>query len=190
MKVYSYVIVVDDGGAPNFERPYTTLAICKPKIRLKAEPGDLVLAFTGRSLWSKPDAVRWAGVVKEQLTFEDYWNDPRFANKKPGVAKTKPDNIYYPQCLKLLQVENEKHGPKNVATDLSGRYVLVFDPSWKLNYKLPAAILPKKFGLRINGQRRGYRVKTISTERWRELKRWFNNAPRDCGKPTSTSRKC
>jgi hypothetical protein len=190
MKVYSYVIVVDDGGAPNFEGPFTTLAICKPKIRLKAEPGDLVLAFTGRSLCSEPDAVRWAGVVAERLAFEDYWNDARFANKKPGAAKTKPDNIYYPQGLKMLQIENEKHGPKNARTDLSGRYVLVFGPYWKLNYRSREAILPGKFGLRIVGQRQGHRVTTISPERWRELKKWLNNAPRDDWKQPSTSRYC
>jgi Nucleotide modification associated domain 2 len=189
MKVYSYVIVVDDGGAPNFERPFATLAICKPKIRLKAEPGDLVLSFTGRSLWSEPDAVRWAGVVEERLTFGDYWNDKRFANKKPGAAKTKPDNIYYPEGQKMLKIENEKHGPKNARTDLSGRYVLVFDPYWKLNYRSREAILPEKFGLRIVGQRQGHRVTAISKEEWRELKKWLNHAPRDDRK-LATKRQC
>jgi hypothetical protein len=119
VKVYSYVIVTDDGGAPNFERPFTTLAICKPKIRLKAEPGDLVLSFTGAPLLPEPHAVRWAGVVKECPTFAQYWKDKRFANKKPGAAKTKPDNIYCPQGSRLVQIPNEKHGLRNVRTDLS-----------------------------------------------------------------------
>jgi Nucleotide modification associated domain 2 len=101
------------------------------------------------------------GLVSERLTFEEYWKGPRFAKKKPGAAKTKPDNIYYPQGLKLVQIENEKHGPKSVRTDLSGRYVLVFSPCWSLNYKSPAAILLKNFELRINGQRRGHRITTI-----------------------------
>jgi len=126
MRVFSYVIVVDRGGAPNFEPPLPTLAVCKPKIRLKADKGDLVLAFTGRTLGPEPHAVRWAGIVGERFTFEEYWNDPRFVTKKPGVADH-PDNIYRPNGTGLEQVTNETHDRRSMETDLGGRHVLAFD---------------------------------------------------------------
>jgi Nucleotide modification associated domain 2 len=47
MKVWTYVITTDKGAAPNFEPPEATLTICKPRIRRKAELGELVLAFNG-----------------------------------------------------------------------------------------------------------------------------------------------
>ena len=66
MKIYSYVMTCDDGSAPNFEAPNATLAICKPKVRLLAQPGDMVMAFTGKALSPEPHAVCWAGEVTEK----------------------------------------------------------------------------------------------------------------------------
>ena len=102
MKVWTYVIRVDDRGAPNFEPPETTLAVCKPNIRKKAQPGELVLAFNGKDLNRKePDSVRWAGVVSEFIPLKDYWNDPRYEGKKPDAfggqrRGGREDNIYRP----------------------------------------------------------------------------------------------
>jgi hypothetical protein len=119
MKVFSYVMVVDNGGAPNFDPPFTTLAVCKPRIRITADPDDLVIGFSGRPLSAEPHSVRWAGIVRERLSFADYWNDLRFANKKPGVAEM-PDNFYRPDGVELVQIKNLKHGPDERTRDLSG----------------------------------------------------------------------
>jgi hypothetical protein len=40
MYVWTYVITYDEGGAPNFEPPATTLTVCKPRIRRAARPGE------------------------------------------------------------------------------------------------------------------------------------------------------
>jgi len=175
MRVFSYVIVRDRGGAPNLEPPLPTLAVCKPKIRLKANRDDLVLAFTGRSLGPEPHAVRWAGIVRERLTYDEYWNDPRFAAKKPGVAKH-PDNLYRPNGIGLERVTKDTHGPKVAKTDLGGRHVLVFDRIWHFGPTI--AILPARFGLRMVGGRRGHRVTEISSNQWRDLEKWLaDNEP-------------
>ena len=171
MRVFSYVMVVDDGGAPNFEVPFTTLACCKPRIRLNARPGDLVVGFTGQPLSLEPHAVRWAGIVREQLSFAEYWNDSRFQNKKPGIADM-PDNFYRPFGSELVQVENPKHAPGESERDLSGRFVLVFDPRWYFGPSDP--VLPAKFGLRIVGGRRGHRLAEISSQCWSELRLWLD----------------
>lgn len=168
MRVFSYVIVRDRGGAPNFEPPRPTLAVCKPKIRLKADKGDLVLAFAGRSLGPEPHAVRWAGIVGERLTYEDYWNDLRFAAKKTGEHA---DNFYRPNGAGFERVPQSKHNPKAAETDLGGRHILVFNRVWRFGPTI--AVLPASFGLRMVGGRRGHRVTEISDARWRDLERWL-----------------
>jgi hypothetical protein len=90
MIVWSYVITVDAGGAPNFLPPATTLTLCKPKIRQGARRGNLVIAFNGQSLHPEPHSVRWAGLVAEVIPLGDYWNDPRFEQKKPGRLRGFP----------------------------------------------------------------------------------------------------
>jgi hypothetical protein len=99
--------------------------VCKPKIRLAATRGDLILAFAGRSVGPDPHAVRWAGIVGEALDFASYWNDPRFEGKKPGRS-ARPDNIYRPTGYGLIQVPNPTHTPQQATKDTSGGYSLVF----------------------------------------------------------------
>jgi hypothetical protein len=93
VRVYTYVIVNDAGSAPSFERPMASLAVCKPRIRIAAEVGDLVLAFAGKTLGPEPHAVRWAGVVAETLTFAEYWRRSRRARRPrpPAPIDELPD---------------------------------------------------------------------------------------------------
>ena len=170
MKVYRYVITSDRGSAPNYDEPAATLAICKPKIRLLAQPGDLIIAFTGASISSEPHAGCWAGIVSEKLTFEQYWDDARFEKKKPEHCQT-PDNIYKPVAGILTQVPNSSHQDKHIQRDLSGEFVLVINPVWRFGASGP--ILPAEFGLRITGGRRAHRVREISDADWGRLSIWL-----------------
>ena len=172
MKAFSYVIVKDGGAAPNFERPKTTLAVCKPRIRRKAVKGDFVVAFSGASLGLEPHSVRWAGVVVEKLSFDAYWNDRRFQRKKPGKS-AHPDNFYYMIQRGFVQVENDTHGPESKSTDTNGKFVLVLDPVWHFPNESP--ILPQQFGLRLTNGRRGHRVTSITPETHRELEGWLDS---------------
>jgi len=183
------VIATDAGSAPNYDAPCVTLAICKPRIRLSAQPGDLVLAFNGSTLHPNPHSVRWAGIVSEKLSFTDYWADQRFQAKKPA-CNTRPDNIYKPAGLKFQQVTNPVHGPEALSKDISGRYVLTFDTHWYFGSKAPE--LPGEFGLRMDGGRRGHRVTDLDEPTWVALRAWLNDQPIDIvvrpdKKPTSCS---
>jgi hypothetical protein len=184
MRVWTYVMTVDGGGAPNFDPPCATLAICKPRIRLGAEPGDAVLAFTGQRLGPEPHAVCWAGVIAEKLTFEDYWRDSRFKSKKPGKSVT-PDNIYRPIEGGLLQVRNRTHVPEDFSRDTNGRFVLVFGQHWY--YGPGGPILPDHFGLRMNGGRRGHRVINWNGTMWLRLQRWLENHQQAVHRPNNAS---
>lgn len=171
MKVYRYVIAFDEGAAPNYQAPMTTLAICKPRIRSGAQAGDLVMAFSAARLSPEPHGVRWAGVVSEKLTFAEYWKDVRFAGKKPSRTQLS-DNIYKPVDGGMMWVENRVHGPEDAAHDLSGGYVLCFRESWR--FASAAPVLPEDFGLRIVGGRRGHRVSYLDDSVWLRLRRWLN----------------
>lgn len=172
MKVYTYVIATDAGGAPNYAPPCLTLAICKPRIRKSAKPGDLILAFNGTQLGTNPHGVRWAGIVSEKLTFVEYWHDTRFASKKPNIAAM-PDNIYEPMGADFRQVPNPAHGPASKSRDLRGQFVLTFKDSWYFGNLAP--VLPAEFGLRMLTGRRGHRVAELSDIESSRLQRWLKN---------------
>ena len=172
MKLWRYVIRNNDGSAPNYDPPLTTLAICKPRIRKGAQPGDLVLAFAGREIAPDSHRVVWAGIVREKLRFEEYWADARFQSKKPD-ASDKPDNIYEPRPEGLAQARNPIHGDANVARDCSGVFVLVMEPSWRL---IPeASSLPEQFEHQrmLPGNWRGHRKDELSSADADELLAWL-----------------
>jgi Nucleotide modification associated domain 2 len=93
-----YVVDRDFGFAPNPFHGYCTLATCKPVIRKKAEAGDWVMGMGGARLKATGRCL-FAMRVTEKLTFNEYWSNPKFIDKKPvrnGSQKMMVgDNIYY-----------------------------------------------------------------------------------------------
>ena len=194
MRIHTYVIAVDSGAAPNYDAPCTTLAVCKPRIRRAAEPGELVLAFAGHKLNPhEPHTVVWAGVVSEKLSFADYWNDKRFAGKKPDRNAT-PDNFYRPTPEGGLRwVDNPVHFPEQAEHDINGQFVLAFKPAWRFGANGPP--LPDSFGLRMVGGRRGERIHDLTDTEWRRLKTWLDMSARassddDVPAPCVPARRC
>jgi hypothetical protein len=98
MKVYSYVVAHDTGFAPNPFFGYCTLACCKPQIRKTAKVGDWVVGLT-----PKADGNRIVCFMRvdEGITFDEYWSDLRFRQKRPRynveVVQKCGDNIYEPR---------------------------------------------------------------------------------------------
>ena len=187
MRIHTYVIAVDSGAAPNYDAPCTTLAVCKPRIRRKAQPGELVLAFAGHKLNPhEPHTVVWAGVVSEKLSFADYWNDQRFAGKKPDRNAT-PDNFYRPTPEGGLRwVENPVHFPEQAEHDINGQFVLAFKPAWRFGANGPP--LPDSFRLRMVGGRRGERLHDLTDAEWRRLKSWLDAQTAATRRSSSTER--
>jgi hypothetical protein len=170
--VLTYVIAIDKGSAPNYDPPFVTLTVCKPRIRKKAAVGDCVLAFAGSNVNpSDPNAVVWAGVVTEIVPLARYWGDSRFANKKPARTPL-PDNFYRPSHNGFVQVPNPIHGPDSLARDIGGINALVFDPAWRFGAYGPR--LPAEFGLRMVGGRRGHRTRELSLDAWKRLRSWLD----------------
>ena len=102
MKVYSYIVAVDSGFAPNPFHGICTVACCKPDIRRDAEVGDYVVGLAGyryRQQRGNQHTIIYAMRVSEAMTFEQYWADPRFRAKRPdrsaGGKESVGDNIYH-----------------------------------------------------------------------------------------------
>ena len=97
-KVFSYIVRYDTGLAPNPFHGYCTLALCKWGIRKSARKGDWVVG-TGSASKNLSGHLVYAMRVTEILSFDEYWNDPRFQVKKPdpkgGRERERGDNIYY-----------------------------------------------------------------------------------------------
>ena len=98
MKLFSYVLRWDHGFAPNPFHGMCTLATCKGAIRKKANVGDWVLG-TGSSERNRQAHAVFLMEVEQVSDFDKYWNDPRFACKRPvmnGSLKQRfGDNIYH-----------------------------------------------------------------------------------------------
>ena len=97
MRLYSYVVIDDNGFAPNPFFEFCTLATDKPKIRRQAREEDWIIGTTGSSRHVESTLV-FVMRVSEIVTFEQYWNDGRFQEKKPNLLGSNiervGDNIY------------------------------------------------------------------------------------------------
>lgn len=95
---YSYIVARDFGFAPNPFGGYCTLCTCKPLIRKNAQVGDWILGTGAKTRYDIAGRLIFAMQVSEILSFEEYWNDRRFQNKKPrfngSLKQCFGDNIY------------------------------------------------------------------------------------------------
>lgn len=89
MRNFSYKIEHDFGLAPNPFGGYCTLAVCKSSIRSNKglEVGSWIIG-TGSKKLKNANKLIYAMQVGEKLTFNEYWNDPRFQYKKPIINGT------------------------------------------------------------------------------------------------------
>lgn len=125
-KIYRYVVRHDAGSAPNPFGNWCSLAICKAPIRRMAQVGDWLIGFRSRSA----DQVVYVMHIEERLSFSEYWNDPRFASKRPDNNPCS-DNIYGPdESGTLVWQTNDVHHPGQKEDDLDGKWVLVSRKFW------------------------------------------------------------
>lgn len=135
MDLWSYKITRDYGFAPNPFFGALTLGCCKPGIRKGAALGDLVVGCGSAELDLRGHLI-FAMKVTEILSFEEYWDDPRFERKKPiftsGRARAYGDNIYHKNAAGDWIQEDSHHSfvgggwnDHNAQRDLSGKRVLL-----------------------------------------------------------------
>lgn len=124
MRLFIYVVRYDAGFAPNPFHDYCTLATCKPKIRRMAKAGhdgDWVVGINSAKV-EKTIRLVYVMRVTEALTFQEYWDDPRFQSKKPDCTGKRTeaivgDNIYRPDGTgweQLPSLHSNRDGTPNL----------------------------------------------------------------------------
>jgi len=99
VKLHSYIVRYDSGFAPNPFFGYCTLATCKPDIRQRAHIGDWIVGTGSANKEIKRGGrLVYAMCVIGDRSFQQYWNDERFQEKKPALTRSRMhacgDNIY------------------------------------------------------------------------------------------------
>ncbi len=84
-RFYVYKLTTDNGGAPCVHRGLLSLAICKPRIRRRAQEGDWIFGFGGKDLGDHVRLIYIAQVTKH-LPNGCYFVDEGYEGR--------PDRIY------------------------------------------------------------------------------------------------
>ena len=140
-QLFSYIMTVDNGFAPNPFGGICTLACNKPNIRKNASIGDWIIGTTRPS--NKARLV-FAMRVDRGLTFDMYWDFPEYQCKKPDKNNGCGDNIY--QMGKdghLVQMKNLFHGKEHYKSDTSINRVLISKTFYYFGKE--AVVIPEKF---------------------------------------------
>ncbi len=134
--LYMYVVDRDFGFAPNPFHGCCTLATCMPRIRKAAQDGDWIAGMGGSRLKATGHCI-YAMRVTEARTFDDYFADPAFFDKRPvrngSSVMMVGDNIYHTDCSNGLWVQLDSHHSNpdgtrnllNVNKDTSADRVLI-----------------------------------------------------------------
>lgn len=132
--LFSYVVARDYGFAPNPFSGFCTLATCKPEIRRLAQVGDWIVG-TGSAKHNRKGTIVYAMKVAEVMTFNEYWNDPRFQVKKPNLRASMKlafgDNIYHHRNGRWAQLDSHHSlsdgspNLKNIKNDTQTDQILV-----------------------------------------------------------------
>lgn len=138
MKYFTYKIEHDFGLAPNPFFGYCTLAVCKSQIRMNKniKKGSWIFG-SGSVKLNQINKLIYAMRVDEILPMNDYWNDPRFACKKPvipdgSLMQLYGDNFYHQDTNGNWVQENSAHSNHDGSThdshlkrDVGGANVLI-----------------------------------------------------------------
>ena len=170
MKYFFYILKWDSGFAPNPFYEFCTLATCKPKIRKQAKVGDWVIGLGSKNQnnlnMNFQGRLIYAMQVTEKMTFDDYWRNKKFSEKK---YKEKPekrkygDNIYCKNSKgHLIQKKSFFHkDEENIKKDIRGKNVLISDYFFyfgEKNIELPNSL--KKSVIKTQG----YKYKGLEIE--------------------------
>lgn len=141
MRLFSYTVVRDYGFAPNPFGGCCTLATCKPEIRHRAVPGDWIIG-TGSKRAGLKGRLLFAMRVNEKCNFDEYWNNPRFATKKPvfnsSLKHCFGDNVYHHDAGTGDWLQEDSHHSleggginwQNLNRDTRRPFVLISDYYW------------------------------------------------------------
>lgn len=120
MRLFSYIVRWDYGFAPNPFFGTCTIATCKPKLRRTAKVGDWIVGV-GSKTQNRHGHIVYVMQVAEEMTFNEYWADERFARKKSNLAGSLKqafgDNIYFHDRNGQWHQSNSRHSREDGSLD-------------------------------------------------------------------------
>ncbi len=128
-RLYTYIIKIDKGAAPNPFWGVCTLVICKPKIRKHAAVGDWVAGFAP-STSPNPGALVYAMRITDKMSMADYdeYTRAELPEKIPSGSRDKRafvgDSVYDFSNLPP-SIRRSVHDESNRIKDLSGEHALL-----------------------------------------------------------------
>lgn len=151
--LYSYIIPVDDGAAPNPFYGLCTLAICKPVIRRTAKVGDWIVGLGSKNVHGNDRSGRvvYAMEVTEIMTLKKYdeLSLTRWPKKIPDTNnadhKRRLGDCIYKYDNENISQRPSVHSKGNEKTDLSGKNVLISSNYYYFGekaVKLPSNLTP------------------------------------------------
>jgi hypothetical protein len=186
-RVYIYVVDRDFGFAPNPFHGYCSLATCKPGIRRHAGVGDWVIGIGGARLNATGKCI-FAMQISEKLTFNEYWSNPTYYDKKPvrnGSQKMLVgDNIYcYDTAAKRWLQADSHHSHAdgsvnvhNLAVDTKTDQILLSHYFFYFGKEAP--VIPSHI-LNSLGYKNGRNYRVFDEARSVPLIEWLRSSFRD-----------
>lgn len=178
-----YVVDRDFGFAPNPFHGYCTLATCVYRIRSVATIDDWVIGMGGRRLCATGRCI-YAMRVTNKITFNEYWNDPVYLDKKPvrnGSNKMMVgDNIYHCDAGGNWCQADSHHSKNdggvnhdNLKKDTGSDKVLISNHFFYFGNQAP--VVPREFMNAIGFvNRQGHR--TFDFNKCAELIKWLESS--------------
>ena len=187
-RLYSYILRLDTGYAPNPFHGFCTLATCKPKIRKTAKVGDYVIG-TGSKSKGRDGYLVYAMRITETLSLDEYRRDPRFEAKKPEKAgcwrNACGDNVYWwnPQTNEWNQDEASYHCEYDPSHDARTDRVLISEDFIYWGGEGPP-IPPEFGGVNVLCTTQGHKCK-FPEQTVRAFVQWFEQTQERgiCGEP-------
>jgi hypothetical protein len=139
-RLFSYILRIDDGAAPNPFWRLCTLTICKPKLRKIAEHGDWIIGTGSKSVQQKDSKFKdysnhliYAMKITCKKLLKDYdiYCKTKLKNKIPKYYNRTDYRLRMGDCIYDYSKGNSPilrpsvHKEKNIETDLSGIYTLL-----------------------------------------------------------------
>jgi len=183
MTVYLYRLKNDNGSAPNIQGGVCSLAICKPKIRCSAKPGDIIIGLRGRSgpigkLGPEMNSVLYVMKITKKMTFAEYyeWCKTTCPEKIASVTNPIGDCQYMLQGGDLVQMACGPHGQEHREKDIGGKYVLIAENTfWYRSDPVGVQLDPLLTEMwSVKNVGRGHRVIQFSDTTGSCFQDWYN----------------
>lgn len=183
MHLFSYRVEHDFGLAPNPFGGTISFAVCRGDIRSNKfmQIGDWLVG-TGSVSMKNVGRLIYAMKVEEIISFDEYWNDPRFQYKKPYLKGTLVqmygDNFYHTVDERMVQEPSAHSNPdleqriKLYNKDVRGKRVLLSKTFYYFGDNCP--LIPAELQT-ICSSGRAYKYKKITEEQINSFVSWLES---------------